>query len=217
MGTGIQKGPQIRLIVGLGNPGEEYIKTRHNIGFMLIDRLLEKIPQGSLNKQFQYQSYYWKGSYAGRSLILQKPQTYMNLSGNAVLPLARAEKIAPEEILVVHDDMDIPLGRIRIRKNGSSGGHNGIKSIIQGFNSESFSRLRIGIGKMANGRGSADFVLSEFQGADWELCQKILDTAADAVILALRRDLQSAMNQYNPVDLTLPAEALDNSKSKSLK
>ncbi len=217
MGTGIQKGPQIRLIVGLGNPGEEYIKTRHNIGFMLIDRLLEKIPQGSLNKQFQYQSYYWKGSYAGRSLILQKPQTYMNLSGNAVLPLARAEKIAPEEILVVHDDMDISLGRIRIRKNGSSGGHNGIKSIIQGFNSESFSRLRIGIGKMANGRGSADFVLSEFQGADWELCQKILDTAADAVILALRRDLQSAMNQYNPVDLTLPAEALDNSKSKSLK
>ena len=217
MGTGIQKGPQIRLIVGLGNPGEEYIKTRHNIGFMLIDRLLEKIPQGSLNKQFQYQSYYWKGSYAGRSLILQKPQTYMNLSGNAVLPLARAEKIAPEEILVVHDDMDIPLGRIRIRKNGSSGGHNGIKSIIHGFNSESFSRLRIGIGKMANGRGSADFVLSEFQGADWELCQKILDTAADAVILALRRDLQSAMNQYNPVDLTLPAEALDNSKSKSLK
>ena len=217
MGAGIQTGPQIRLIVGLGNPGDEYRKTRHNVGFMLIDRLLEKIPQGNLTKHFQYQSDYWKGSYAGRGLLLQKPLTFMNLSGNAVLPLARSEKIAPEEILVVHDDMDIPIGRLRIRKNGSSGGHNGIKSMIQSFNSESFSRLRIGIGKMANVHGSADFVLSEFQGADWELCQKIVDTAADAVILALRRGIQSAMNQYNPINLAAPVEQPDCNNSDSLK
>lgn len=203
MGAGNQTEPEIRLIVGLGNPGEEYDRTRHNMGFMLIDRLLEKMPKDSFRENHQYESRFWKGVYAGRSLILQKPLTYMNLSGNAAVPLARSEKIAPEEILVVHDDMDIPLGRIRIRKNGSSGGHNGIKSLIQGLGVESFPRMRIGIGKMSNGRGSADFVLSKFEGPDWELCSKVLDAATDAVILMLRRGIQCAMNQYNPMDLSL--------------
>ena len=142
---------RIRLIVGLGNPESKYEGTRHNAGFMFAERLLTKLPR-SFQRIHGFQSYYWKGTYAGAPLIVQTPLTYMNLSGEAVAPLMRSEGIAPDEVLVVHDDMDIPLGRIRIRRGGGSAGHNGIKSLIEEIGSEGFHRMRIGVGH-AESRG----------------------------------------------------------------
>lgn len=189
------------LIAGLGNPGAEYSATRHNMGFMALDRLTARLP-----KQFEAvhgcSSHYLRGTYAGRTLLLQKPETYMNLSGDAVSALMRREGILPEEIVVVYDDMDLPLGRIRIRKNGSSGGHNGIKSIIERLGTESFPRMRIGIGHGKNGRGGADFVLSAFTVEEQKICEKVLDAAADALILLLRRGCSAAMNVYNSQDFS---------------
>ena len=193
---------RICLIAGLGNPGPEYAGTRHNVGFAFIERFLAKLP-GSWEKIHAFNSYYWKG----QRLLLQTPLTYMNLSGNAVAGLAAAEKVAPELIMIVHDDMDLEPGRIRIRANGSSGGHNGIKSIIGQLGTQNFPRLRIGIGKMANGHGSADFVLAKFEPEEQNLMDQVLGMAVDAVILAMRRDLQMAMAQYNNKMLTIEKES----------
>ena len=154
-----------------------------------------------MEKCHAHNSWFWKGTYAGQKLILQKPLTFMNLSGDAVAGLAAAEGIRPEEILIVHDDMDLTPGRIRLRANGSSGGHNGIGSIIERLGTQRFPRLRIGIGKMANGHGSADFVLSKFTAEENALQEKVLDLSVKAVILALRRGLPMAMAQYNCIDL----------------
>ncbi len=195
----------ICLIAGLGNPGNEYDGTRHNVGFAFIDRFLAKLP-GQAERVHAFNSCYWKVTYAGRKLLLQMPQTYMNLSGNAVAGLAAAEKIQPEQIMIVHDDMDLTPGRIRLRANGSSGGHNGIGSIIEWLGTQKFARLRVGIGKMANGHGSADFVLSKFTGEEQELMDRVLDLAAEAVILTLRRGLNFAMAQYNNRDLAADNE-----------
>ena len=197
---------RITLIAGLGNPGTEYEGTRHNAGFMFIERLLAKLP-GNWEKVHSYNSYYWKGTYAGQKLLLQTPLTFMNLSGNAVSALAKVEGIAPEQIMIVYDDMDLPPGRIRIRNNGSSGGHNGINSIISSLGTQKFPRVRIGIGKMANGHGSADFVLSEFTAEDRALLDKVLDMTVEAVILAIRRGLPMAMANYNNRDLAAENES----------
>lgn len=200
---------RICLIAGLGNPGSEYAGTRHNVGFAFIEKLLAKLP-GNWEKIHAFNSYYWKGTYAGQKLLLQTPLTYMNLSGNAVAGLANAEKVAPDQIMIVHDDMDLEPGRIRLRANGSSGGHNGIKSIIEQLGTQNFSRLRIGIGKMANGHGSADFVLAKFEPEEQELMDQVLKMAVDAAILAMRRNLQMAMAQYNNKLLTIEKETEDN-------
>ncbi len=194
----------ISLIAGLGNPGSEYGGTRHNAGFAFIERFLAKMP-GQAERVHAFNSYYWKVSYAGRKLFLQMPQTYMNLSGNAVAGLAAAEKIAPEQIMIVHDDMDLAPGRIRLRANGSSGGHNGIGSVIEKLGTQKFARLRIGIGKMPDGHGNADFVLSRFTEEEQKLMDRVLDLGAEAVILALRRGLNFAMAQYNNRDLAAEA------------
>ena len=191
----------IRLIAGLGNPGEEYQASRHNIGFMAIERLLTRIPK-AMEKIHICTSYVWKGTYAGKSLFLQTPLTYMNLSGEAVAPFMRSEGIKPSEILVIYDDMDLPLGRMRIRKNGSSGGHNGIKSLIEHLGTENFPRMRIGIGRSAKKTGTVDFVLSGFEGDDTGLLDRMLDKACDAAILSLRRGLAMTMNNFNSLDLT---------------
>ena len=177
---------RIRLIVGLGNPESKYDGTRHNAGFMFAERLLTKLPR-SFQRIHGFQSYYWKGTYAGAPLIVQTPLTYMNLSGEAVAPLMRSE-------------MDIPLGRIRIRKGGGSAGHNGIKSLIEEIGSEGFHRMRIGVGH-AESRGDViDYVLSEFSEEERTVFDRVLTGAAEAAILILRRGIAMAMNQYNPRD-----------------
>ena len=200
---------RICLIAGLGNPGPDYEGTRHNVGFDFVEKMLAKLP-GNWEKIHAFNSYCWKGTYAGQKLILQTPLTFMNLSGNAVAGLARAEKIDPGQIMIVHDDMDLEPGRIRLRANGSSGGHNGIKSVIEQLGTQNFSRLRIGIGKMANGHGSADFVLSKFQPEEQALMDQVLAMAVDAAILAMRRSLQMAMAQYNNKLLSIENKTEDN-------
>ena len=187
------------LIAGLGNPGEEYSGTRHNMGFMVVDRLLAKLPK-NFEAVYGCSSRYWRGTYAGRTLLLQKPETYMNLSGDAVSALMRREGIEPGEIAVVYDDMDLELGRIRIRRSGSSGGHNGIKSIIGRLGTEAFPRIRIGIGHGESGHGGADFVLSGFNEKEQPVCDRVIEAAADALILMLRRGSTAAMNVYNSQD-----------------
>ena len=190
---------QIRLIVGLGNPDSKYEGTRHNAGFMFAERLLTKLPR-SFQRIHGFQSYYWKGTYAGAPLTIQTPLTYMNLSGEAVAPLMRSEGITPDEVLVVHDDMDIPLGRIRIRKGGGSAGHNGIKSLIEEIGSEGFHRIRIGVGHAERRGDVVDYVLSEFSEPEKAVFDRVLDGAAEAAVLMLRRGVAMAMNMYNPRD-----------------
>ena len=200
---------QIRLIVGLGNPESKYEGTRHNAGFMFAERLLTKLPRAFREHRIHgFQSYYWKGTYAGAPLIVQTPLTYMNLSGEAVAPLMRSEGIAPDEVLVVHDDMDIPLGRIRIRKGGGSAGHNGIKSLIEQIGSEGFQRIGVG---HAESRGDViDYVLSEFTEEERTVFDRVLSGAAEAAILILRRGIAMAMNQYNPRDFSADEDSQPN-------
>ena len=186
------------LIAGLGNPGSEYRGTRHNVGFMVLDRLAQRLPKKNFEEIHGCSSHYLKGTYAGRALFLQKPETYMNLSGEAVAPLMRKEEIGTDGLLVIYDDMDLEVGKLRIRGRGSCGGHNGIRSIIETTGTENFARIRVGIGhRTGNG---ADYVLSPFEEDEKPVMDKVLDAAADAVILILRRGLSQAMNEYNPRD-----------------
>ena len=186
------------LIAGLGNPGSEYRETRHNVGFMVLDRLAQRLPKKNFEEIHGCSSHYLKGTYAGRALFLQKPETYMNLSGEAVAPLLRKEEIGTDGLLVIYDDMDLEVGKLRIRGRGSCGGHNGIRSIIETTGTENFARIRVGIGhRTGNG---ADYVLSPFEEDEKPVIDKVLDAAADAVILILRRGLSQAMNEYNPRD-----------------
>jgi PTH1 family peptidyl-tRNA hydrolase len=183
------------LIAGLGNPGKEYDDTRHNAGFAVIDKLLEIMP-GKFEEKEAFSSIFWQGRSRGGKLILQKPMTYMNLSGKAVSAIMRKLEISPGELLLIFDDMDLPLGKIRIRKNGSSGGHNGIQSVIDHLGSNAFARLRIGIGRSEN-HNQVDHVLSTFASDEKELFEKVIGISAEAVKLAMYRGVGTAMNKYN--------------------
>ncbi|MBO7147574.1 MAG: aminoacyl-tRNA hydrolase [Lentisphaeria bacterium] len=193
------------MIVGLGNPGSEYAHTRHNVGFDVLDILAEKMPKKNFVQIHGCSSHYLKGTYAGHPLFLQKPETYMNLSGDAVSALMKREGIGPENLLIVYDDMDLELGKLRIREKGSSGGHNGIRSIISSIGTESFARIRIGIGHR-NERSGADFVLSRFEPDDQKIMDRVMTAAADALIMILRRGIKQAMNQFNPLDLSVETD-----------
>ena len=186
------------LIVGLGNPGTEYQGTRHNVGFMVLDHLAKRLPNKNFVVVHGCSSHYLKGTYAGRPLFLQKPETYMNLSGEAVAALMRREEIGPDGLLVIYDDMDLEVGRLRIRGKGSCGGHNGIRSVIEHIGTENFARIRIGIGHR-KGTG-ADYVLSPFEAEEKMVADRVMEAAAEAVILMMRRGISQAMNEYNPLD-----------------
>ena len=193
------------LVAGLGNPGAEYQGTRHNVGFMVLDRLAQRLPKKNFELIHGCSSHYLKGTYAGRPLFLQKPETYMNLSGEAVAALMRREEIGTEGLLVIYDDMDLEVGKLRIRRKGSCGGHNGIRSVIEQTGTENFARIRIGIGhRTGTGR---DYVLSPFEESEKTVIERVLDAAADAVILILRRGIGPAMNEYNPLDFSADASA----------
>ena len=197
---------RILLVVGLGNPGSEYEGTRHNAGFMVIDRLLAGFPAGWFEARHVAESFVHAGKFRGRPLFLQKPQTFMNASGLAVAGFARKEGIRPEEILVVSDDLDLPIGRLRLRNGGSDGGHNGLKSVIAELGSASFRRLRIGVGRPAPG-GTVDYVLSKFDGEEAEQFGMSLDAATEAVRVALAAGMGRAMNQFNA--WTIPGEDVE--------
>ena len=184
------------LVVGLGNPGEKYENTRHNVGFLTVDELAERarVPVQKL----KYRALTNTVELGGARALLMKPVTYMNLSGEAVGQAARFYKIPPERVLVISDDVSLPQGKLRIRRSGSAGGHNGLKNIIAHLGSDQFPRLKVGVGgKPYPDSDMADWVLSKFTGQDKAAMEQAIAKAADAVACLLEFGVDKAMAQYN--------------------
>ncbi len=184
------------LIVGLGNPGKEYEKTRHNCGFRAIDLLAEKL--NCKVDKLKFQGLYGQVNWCGSKLFLLKPQTYMNLSGRSVLQLSAYFHIPPQRIIVIFDDISLVPGRLRIRSDGSAGGHNGIKSIISEIGSQEFPRVKVGVGAKAHAEQDlADWVLSGFSALEEKAVQSALARAADAALCIIDKGVGEAANRYN--------------------
>lgn len=184
------------LIAGLGNPGRQYEKTRHNMGFDTIDELIDRhrIPQGGI----AHKAMYGKGMIAGEKVLAVKPLTYMNLSGESLREWVNYYKLDPEtEMIVIYDDIDLEPGQIRIRKKGSAGGHNGIKSIIAQLGTQNFYRIKVGVGAKPKGWDLADYVLGRFSSDERIAVDKAIKEAADAVEMILKDGIEAAMNHYN--------------------
>ena len=184
------------LVVGLGNPGKEYEATRHNMGFDTIDCLIDRhnIPQGGV----KFNAMYGKAVLGGEKAILMKPLSFMNLSGGPVQEMSAYFKVDPEtEIIVVYDDIDLEPGQIRIRKQGSAGGHNGIKDIIRRLGTEKFLRVKVGVGAKPKGWDLADHVLGRFRSEERKLVDEAIEHAADAVEKIISQGVDAAMNEYN--------------------
>ena len=197
MGAGRADHVAARLIVGLGNPGREYENTRHNIGFLVIDRLAARLGLGSFAFSNSWQAL-WTRDAGGAVFV--KPQTFMNASGRAVGAVARYYKIPPEEILVVYDDLALPLGRLRLRPRGSAGGHNGLQSILETFGTQEVPRLRIGIGGAGGGRAMVGYVLGKFRPEEAQSVAEAVERASEAIEIVRQDGLESAMNVFNRVD-----------------
>ena len=184
------------LIVGLGNPGREYERTRHNAGFRALDILADKL--GCKVDKLKFQGLYGQASYRGKKLLLLKPQTYMNLSGRSVLQLSAFFKVPPKNIIVMFDDISLEPGRLRVRADGSAGGHNGIKSIIQELGSQDFPRVKIGVGaKPHPDFDLADWVLSGFTAQEEKALQPALERAAEAALAVMEYGVPEAANRFN--------------------
>ncbi len=185
------------MIVGLGNVGREYEVTRHNVGFMVVDLLAAKSRKTFKPGKGEY--YFAEMRHAGEDVILLKPTTYMNDSGIAVKDARDRFGVSNQDVLVVYDDFNIPLGKLRLRKGGSDGGHNGISSVIYHLNDDAFPRLRCGIGtgEVVPGRDMAGFVLSEFEEGERPEVESMIKTAADAVYVFVGSGIQAAMNRFN--------------------
>lgn len=184
----------MKLIVGLGNIGKEYEKTRHNAGFMVIDRLASKLNVSVDNNKFK--ANIGVTNYKGEKVILMKPSTYMNLSGEAIIECVNFYKIPVEDILVIHDDKDLPLGSVRIRAQGSAGGQNGMKNIINHLHTQNIQRIRMGIGKNDKIE-TCDFVLGKFSKEELKTFDEACDWASDAAICFIDRPFSEVMNKYN--------------------
>lgn len=181
------------LVVGLGNPGPNYAKTRHNIGFMVADTLAGRIGETfKVHKKSGAQVV--TGRLAGRSVVLAKPRVYMNESGRHIGPLAKFYSVSPADIVVVHDDLDLDFGRIRLKLGGGEGGHNGLRSLVSALGTKDFQRVRIGIGRPPGRKDPAAFVLENFTAAERAEVPTIIEQAADACELLLRLGLEPAQN-----------------------
>ena len=184
------------MIVGLGNPGEKYDKTRHNIGFMMLDALAEKL--GVSVRTAKFHALIGECELGGRRVVLMKPQTYMNSSGEAVGECTRFYKIAPENVLVLCDEISFAPGRLRIRRRGSAGGHNGLKSIIAHLSSEEFPRMKLGVGnKPTPDYDLADWVLSRFSKADLDVIEEMTPRVLSAIEEIAGGDIDGAMMRYS--------------------
>lgn len=183
------------LIIGLGNPGREYKDTRHNIGFMLIDHLADRI--GARGMKVQSKAIVTSGLFEEHKLILAKPQTYMNLSGQSVQGLLHFYKIPLENLIVAHDDLDIPFGTIRIRPTGGPGGQRGMANTIELLGTKDFPRLRLGIGRPPGRMEPKDYVLQDFSKDEQKILLEILARASDAALEFVLRGLNAAMNKFN--------------------
>jgi PTH1 family peptidyl-tRNA hydrolase len=184
----------MKLIVGLGNPGPEYERTRHNVGWRVVDAFARKFRIDVT--RHEKEAWTGTGRVAGGSVMVAKPLTYMNLSGDAVRLLVNAYLDSPQQMIVVYDDIDLPLGRLRIRGNGSAGTHNGMRSIVETLQTENFPRLRIGIGAADQGR-LRDYVLDAFTTDEEPVVARAVERAVDALVLFARDDLTRAMNLFN--------------------
>lgn len=186
----------MKLIVGLGNPGEKYKHTRHNLGFLALDHFAAQI--GAQINQKKKKTLYCKIRFQEQDLVLLKPQTFMNLSGEAVLYLASFLKIPPQEIIVLCDDTNLEFSSLRIRRSGSDGGHNGLKSLISSLNSDQFVRIRMGVGQpVSDSVELKDYVLHKFRPDEWREVPSILERASEALSTILSDSLEQAMNAYN--------------------
>ncbi len=184
------------LIVGLGNPGREYETTRHNAGFRALDILAAKL--GCKVDKLKFQGLYGQVSYKGRKLLLLKPQTFMNLSGRSVLQLSAFFRVPPKQIIVLFDDISLSPGRLRVRSDGSAGGHNGIKSMIAELGSQDFPRVKIGVGaKPHPDFDLADWVLSHFTAQEEKALQPALEKAAEAALAIIDQGVPEAANRFN--------------------
>ena len=184
------------LLVGLGNPGSKYESTRHNMGFLAVDKLAE-VEHFKFNK-LRFKAWTATAELGDEKVLVMKPQTYMNLSGEAVGEAARFYKIPPEHVLVISDDISLPLGKLRIRANGSAGGHNGLKNIIQHLGSDQFPRIKVGVGMPENADYDiADWVTGRPMGAEQKPLMEALDRAVAAVPVLIRDGVEKAQNKFN--------------------
>ena len=190
------------LIVGLGNPGSKYAHTRHNVGFDVLEKLSRKL--GVSISREKEEALIGECFVSGQKVILALPQTFMNLSGESVMRLVNWYKIEPENLMVVYDDIDLPQGHIRIRKNGSAGTHNGMRSIVGLLGYENFPRLRVGVGQKREGYELADWVLGHYIGEEQEVADKAFAQAADAIVEYIEHGVESAMCLYNTKKVKKP-------------
>lgn len=185
----------MKLIVGLGNPGRAYAHTRHNVGFDVVDLLAERMG-AAFRRSWRFPAELAEGDLAGERVVLVKPRTFMNRSGEAVGPLMRKKGLQPSDVVVVVDDVDLPVGRLRLRKAGSAGGHNGLKSVIARLGTDAFPRVRVGIGRDRAG-DTVEHVLGRFAPEEQPVIQEAIQRAADAVAASLRDGWDRAMNVFN--------------------
>lgn len=189
------QGQEFFVVAGLGNPGRQYADTKHNVGFQVIDKLAEKYGI-SVEKEKQ-KALIGDGMIQDRRVLLVKPQTFMNLSGESIREIVNFYKIPQENFVVIYDDTSMPAGQIRLREKGSHGGHNGIRNIIQQMGTDVFNRVKVGIGEKPNGWDLADYVLAKFPEEDLPLMEEGMDQAVKAVELILSRGMADAMNRMN--------------------
>ena len=190
-----QEDKVMKLIAGLGNPTDKYAGTRHNVGFEVIDRIADEYGIGL--DTIKNKGMYGKGKIDGKTVILLKPMTFMNLSGESVSAVAAYYKIAPEDIIVIYDDINLDVGRLRVRQKGSAGGHNGIKNIIAHLHTEEFARVRVGVGMKPPKMDLADYVLSRFSKEEQEIMDEGYERAVKAAVLMINDEIERAMNDYN--------------------
>lgn len=191
-----EKGEAMYIIAGLGNPTKEYEHTRHNVGFDTIDVIADRF--GINISEKKHKALFGKGHIEGNKVILVKPQTFMNLSGESLREIVDYYKIDEEsELIVIYDDISLAPGKLRIRKKGSAGGHNGIKNIIAQLGTQNFYRIKVGVGEKPKGWDLADYVLGHFSKEETKLMQDAFKNAADAVTTILTQDIDTAMNKYN--------------------
>ncbi len=185
----------MKMVVGLGNPGTKYRNTRHNLGFDVLDLVARRL--GVALSTEKYRGLVAEARYEGERLYLLKPQTFMNLSGSSVAEAARNRIFEPADLLVVADDVNLPLGRLRMRTGGSAGGHNGLKSIIERLGTQDFPRLRLGVGLGEGARVLADHVLAKFRPEEWDEVNAMTERAADAVLKWSLTGAEKTMNEFN--------------------
>lgn len=186
----------MKVVVGLGNPGAEYERTPHNMGFLVVDCLAERLGC-RLKDSARFEARVGAATHAGEELILVQPQTYMNSSGRAVGAVLRYRKLEPADLLVVVDDADIPLGCLRLRKKGGTGGHRGLASIGEVLGTQDYGRVRVGIGRGARADELVDHVLGSFGREEWAVAREAVEAAADAVLGIVEQGMDAAMNRFN--------------------